>query len=690
MKQKLSILAILCLFAISSIYAQVIPAGYYTSAENKSGAALKTALHYIIDNHTTTAYKSLDNIYRDSDVENGKIVDIYSTCSWTIGNKACGNYQKVCDCYNREHLIPQSWFNSASPMQSDAFHVVPTDGKVNGQRSSYPFGETNSGQSEDSKALGVRGTSSFPGYSGTIFEPDDEYKGDIARAYFYFATRYQDKMTSIGGEHFNNTTYPSFEQWTINLFLKWHRQDPVDARDLARQAGVSKHQKNRNPFIDYPELAEYIWGNNVGQNWTPGAAGTDPYLSSPSNNSTVTFEDSPIGFGISELINIKGGNLTGNLTVAISGTDASAFSVPNTTISQTNIESDNGADLIVTFTPNDLGTQTATLTISGGGLAYNTTITLKGDGTNDFKATDATHCTPTSFQANWSNKFGADSYSLDVFYFTTNGNAPDSTIFTTTFANGSFENGVTKTSGYSAFEQGALRMASGNNGCEIKLPALNLTNANIEFKVTAKQYGSDTGAKLFIEVDNQNAGSITTNSTMQDHSITFGGYTSNSVITVSADKGERVYLKDIEIIRKGATEVKTNLTGYPSNVGNVLFHSVTVPDFSTQYYYTVSAIANTSVTEISNTVQVIYKPTTDNNNIINQNIICYNSDNSIIIEGINSLSTINVYSVNGRLMHSEKTSSSANIDMKTLPKGLYIIKVTNQDSSNIIKVISGQ
>ena len=87
-------------------------------------------------------------------------------------------------------------------MVSDAFHVYPTDGKVNGQRSNFPFGEC-SGGTTLSGGKGRLGNSTFSGYSGTVFEPADEYKGDFARTYFYFATRYQDKMTSIGSESFN-------------------------------------------------------------------------------------------------------------------------------------------------------------------------------------------------------------------------------------------------------------------------------------------------------------------------------------------------------------------------------------------------------------------------------------------------------------------------------------------------------
>jgi ATP-dependent DNA helicase RecQ len=124
------------------------------------------------------------------------------TCSWQHNQKKCGNYSTVCDCYNKEHSVPQSWFSSKSPMVSDAFHVYPTDGKVNGQRSNYPFGECTGGKTLTADALGRLGTSTFSGFSGTVFEPVDDYKGDFARTYFYMATRYANQCESWGN-HFS-------------------------------------------------------------------------------------------------------------------------------------------------------------------------------------------------------------------------------------------------------------------------------------------------------------------------------------------------------------------------------------------------------------------------------------------------------------------------------------------------------
>jgi len=241
------------------------PTTYYNSAEGQTNDNLRYALQSIIDGHTDYGYSGLYNIYPTSDVTaSGNVWDMYSTCTWTHGQKKCGSYSTVCDCYNREHSVPQSWFGSSSPMVSDAFHVYPTDGKVNGQRSNYQFGECSGGTSLGGKALGRLGKSTFSGYTSTVFEPADEYKGDFARTYFYMATRYADKCTGWGNA-FGSTS--GLSSYSVALFLKWHRQDPVSAKEIARNDAVYAKQHNRNPFIDYPVLAEFIWGTQKGQAW---------------------------------------------------------------------------------------------------------------------------------------------------------------------------------------------------------------------------------------------------------------------------------------------------------------------------------------------------------------------------------------------------------------------------------------
>lgn len=264
--RKIILFQILFLFSIA-ILAQ-IPAGYYNAAEGKTEAALKTQLYTIISTGSVDlGYGGLYTIYPTSDrTADGKVWDMYSTCTWTHGVAQCGNYSTVCDCYNREHSIPQSWFNEKYPMRSDAHHVYPTDGVVNGQRSNYPHGECASGTTL-AGGRGRLGSSTFAGYSGTVFEPLDEYKGDFARTYFYFTTRYMNTPVTNGGGVFGNT-FGDLKIWCVELYLKWHHQDPVSQKEITRNNAIYVYQKNRNPFIDYPSLAEHIWGDKKGTPWS--------------------------------------------------------------------------------------------------------------------------------------------------------------------------------------------------------------------------------------------------------------------------------------------------------------------------------------------------------------------------------------------------------------------------------------
>lgn len=390
------------------------PAGYYSSCEGKTGKALLQALNAKIESHTTIAYKSLKSVYVDSDVHpDGSIWDMYSTKNWGSFSSAsaCGNYSVVGDCWNKEHSFPKSWFKDQSPMASDAFHIYPTDGKVNGQRSNFPYGECAHGTTLPSsgsvKALGKLGSSTFPGYSGTVFEPDDQYKGDFARSYFYMAACYNDKIASWSSDMLAGNDYPCFSSWAVNLLLKWHRQDPVSKKETDRNDAVYAHQKNRNPFIDHPELAEYIWGDKQGQSWSANPV-TDPAFTLPVNNSTVTLPVTGVGIPVSTSVSLKGVALTENVTVTTSG---SPFSVTPSTI--TAAQAMSGTAVTVTYSNTAPGRVNGTLTFASSGVSVS--VNLVGEALAGLPALPATDISSESFTANWVNISGAGAkYTLDV------------------------------------------------------------------------------------------------------------------------------------------------------------------------------------------------------------------------------------------------------------------------------------
>lgn len=236
---------------------------YYQSADGKKGSALKTAMWGIIKDHNKLSYGDLWDAYGDTDLrEDGSIWDMYSsTTHFTFREDQGANYKKEGDVYNREHSMPKSWFNEEYPMYTDLVHVVPADGYVNGMRSNLPFGETEKPSKTSNGGFSKVGPSSVSGYSGKVFEPNDEYKGDFARIYFYMATCYEDKIAGWHSPMLANNEYPAYTDWAINMLLRWAAEDPVSQKEIDRNNAVYGIQGNRNPFVDYPGLEEYIWGD---------------------------------------------------------------------------------------------------------------------------------------------------------------------------------------------------------------------------------------------------------------------------------------------------------------------------------------------------------------------------------------------------------------------------------------------
>jgi endonuclease I len=264
---------ITCLTYMSqTVFAQA-PDGYYNNANGKCGQNLRSALESIISNHKQRSYDNLWTDFYSTDTRSdGKVWDMYSnTTNFTFGTDKAGNYSKEGDVYNREHSFPKSWFNDATPMYTDLYHIYPTDGYVNGRRSNYPFGEVGTITYSSNNKFSKLGTASNSGYSGTVFEPADEYKGDFARTYFYMVTCYASKVNSWSCDMLSNN---DLSTWAINLLLKWSENDPVSEKEKNRIEAVYKIQGNRNPFIDCPGLEEYIWGNkkttNVDMNTLTG------------------------------------------------------------------------------------------------------------------------------------------------------------------------------------------------------------------------------------------------------------------------------------------------------------------------------------------------------------------------------------------------------------------------------------
>ena len=287
------------------VYAQ-IPTGYYSTATG-SGYTLKTQLYNKIKVQTVLSYDALWTTYATSDRDNqyendNTILDIYSEnptgpdpVTYNYITDQCGSSSQA-NCYNREHIVPQSIYNSASPMVSDAHFIPPVDGTVNTLRSNNPHGNVATATSTTLNGS-KSGTSAVPGYTGTVFEPLNEFKGDIARMYFYFATRYENTVASYVFDMFNGTSNQVFTTPFLNMLITWHNQDPVSAREIVRNNAIYNRQNNRNPFIDHPEYVALIW-STTSDNQSPTSASNLVASNITTTSLTLTWDASTDNVGV--------------------------------------------------------------------------------------------------------------------------------------------------------------------------------------------------------------------------------------------------------------------------------------------------------------------------------------------------------------------------------------------------------
>ena len=380
MKQiiRFSTLVALILASVQVVMAAA-PASYYNSALGKSDEALMTALRNIIYNHTEVSYSSgLLKAFAKADVDaQGYIIDIYSNCRYRPSDNG-SSASVVGEGYNREHSFPRSWFGGeVAPMNTDVFHIYPTDIRVNSQRSNFPYGVCANGtrlSNGSYVAKGKLGTCTYPGYSGTVFEPDDEYKGDLARSYFYMATCYKNELPTWPGSaqlDYNRNKYKAFSSWTINMLMEWHRLDPVSEKEIKRNEAIYGIQGNRNPFIDHPELAELIWGNQQGMAWTGTGEEIPAAITSPANGSSIDMGTTTVGNELHYTVTVKGEGLTRGLVLSMS--DNENYYVSKNSFSAGEVIS--GTTFVISYTADEAGTHENTITLSSDEVSTLFTVT---------------------------------------------------------------------------------------------------------------------------------------------------------------------------------------------------------------------------------------------------------------------------------------------------------------------------
>jgi endonuclease I/chitodextrinase len=660
-----------------------IPSGYYSTATGK-GYTLKTNLYNIIKGHSDKGYDGLYTTYQTSDRDyyyenDGTILDMYSEnptgidpYTFTSGTAdRCGSYKVEGDCYNREHIIPQSVFNENAPMVSDAHSVTPTDGKVNGLRSAFPHGIVASASKTTLNGSKL-GSSGVAGYSGTVFEPIDEFKGDIARMYFYFATRYENTVSGYSYPMFNNTSDQVFTTAFLNMLLKWHAQDPVNAREIARNNAIYARQNNRNPFIDHPEYVQAIW-NPTADTIAPTAPTNLSVIGTTSNTVSLNWTAATDNIAVTSYeiymngvlkTSVSSSNLTASITGLVASTTYSFYVIAKDAAVNSSPASNtvNGTTTVV-IPDNQIPTAPTNLTFTG---SSSSTVSLSWTASTDnigvtvydvyINSTFKTSVSGITAIVNGLTPVTTYSFYVVAKDAAGNSSAPSNsvngttTIISSSCANESFETIPAAVSSY------ATQTWTGDSGLN-----WTATDARTDQTLNTKAILVRNGS-LMASTSADGIGSLTVTT-----KLVFSGTAGSFNLLVNG--------KNVGTIPYSATQATTTITGINvsgdvvvSLVNNSTSNRVVIDDLSW------TCFSDLGVETLSQKDFKIYPNPS-------------NGDFNIIFDDSNGVHSVEIFSILGQKVYEKENSQSASILVTNLQKGTYLIKVTKDSKSRTEKII---
>lgn len=408
--RHIAVIAAIGLFISAGLFAG-IPSGYYYLAKNKTKAELKTTLSEIsaplkVLNYGSGPGFTWEGFFSTDRNADSTIIDMYSPLVRRFNGFGSVSGMHI------EHSLPKSWWGAhENNAYKDLFHLYPADGATNSLKNNLPLGEVAGTPTFDNTVtkIGKNGFGNI--YNESCFEPADEFKGDFARSYFYIATIYQSFANLWNSPMMRNNTYPVWTPWAKDLLLKWHRQDPVSAKELARIEAVYNIQGNRNPFIDYPELAEYIWGADSTKVF-PFPDETEAFLLHPRRGENVDFGVILQTGSRTQQLALKGVNITSDIVLSFKN-NVPGFSLTKTNYTLSEVIS--GTNAAITFTPQTSGYLRDTLLISGGGLAQTIQIPLKAFASEEFLALEPTDVTSAGAQLQWISDLAATGYNVEIY-----------------------------------------------------------------------------------------------------------------------------------------------------------------------------------------------------------------------------------------------------------------------------------
>ena len=407
---------------------------YYRKAEGLRGTQLKEALHDLIQPSYVLAYgggvgKTWTGFWYTDQMENMQVRDRYSNVVRYLNPD-----MSAVSNMNIEHIWANSWWGHIkNNAYCDLFNLYPADATANGRKSNNPIGIVDGTVSYTNGVTKVGKSSSYRADSLiTAWEPADQWKGDFARTYFYMATCYS-HMTSLWTTTEGLLTVDPnspllMRPWVYNLMLEWAEADPLDEIEQQRCDAIYEIQGNRNPFVDYPELCYYIWGNKSDEQfYCSEEHGAEIFV--PAASEEIDFGLHPLSRPFSAKVQVRGRGLNEGASLAV--TDE-YFTLDKATLSANEIHE--GTDVSISVTPTEEGTYTTMLLLEGSGYVQQTPLTVSFvDGIPAYPATDIV-CAVSSrrFNANWMNYQPDATYTLNVYTKDANGQPKAFGTYTTT------------------------------------------------------------------------------------------------------------------------------------------------------------------------------------------------------------------------------------------------------------------
>lgn len=568
---------------LSPLYA--LPSGrdwegghYYRSVEGLKKAELKSALHDLIQPDLVLKYGGKGEgytwagFYAADWLEGGYVRDRYSN-----EQRLFNEDKSAVSNMNIEHIWANSWWGHlVNNAYCDLFNLYPADAPANMRKSNNPIGVVDGAIAYENGVIKVGKSSSYRADSLiTAWEPADEWKGDFARTYFYMATCYSHMKdlwtTTEGWLTADMSDWPTMRPWVYELMLQWAKQDPVDQIEKDRNEVIYGIQGNRNPFVDYPQLADYVWGDSTEYKFYIDHNSTVADLFVPAAKVRLDYGLQALSKGLDTVLVVRGRNIAGGLTLSA---DNSVFQFATTHISAEQLEDGYAVPLHVK--PECAGRYETILTITGDNIVQTDTLSVSFvDGIPAYEATDIV-CTPyvRRFTANWMAYEPGAKYTLDVYTKDAGGSHKAFGTYTTTDTTYYKVTGLKASTMYyytvSIFEENVLKVSS--NEVAVQMPEVDpvfsvspqsLSFATVPGKASNPATVSVTAVSVPENVANVTLDApfeVSTDGVEWSQSITVKGSEMKFHVRVGAVETEGVYEGEMLVTTKGVEEKVVTLT----------------------------------------------------------------------------------------------------------------------------------